>query len=363
MSDFSVPVVRLGAINKHPNADSLSITEVEGCPVIIRTGDMKEGDLAIYLPIESVIPEGRFWVKEFCSHLKFKNGVHRLRAVRLRGTFSMGMLVPINVLGDSTLRALDWSKLLGKDSVHEELGVEKYEEPEDHEPQATLPRTFWQRLKSRFFKLIGYQKKPAKRLMPVYDVLHYRKSKHLLVPGEQVVATEKIHGCNAALCFTKGQLWVSSHRVLRKIEDDSYWWRAARQYDLEKTLATMPDHAFYGEIFGPTVQDMSYDIPVNKLGLRFFDILDLKTGQFLSYDELLKTLHDMGLIPVPEVYRGPYDRTIELLADGRSLIASHFREGIVIRPTTERRHPSGGRVVLKLVGETYLLRKDGSERH
>lgn len=363
-NDFSVPVVRLGAISKHPNADTLSITEVDGCPVIIRTSDFKEGDLAVYLPIESLIPEDRAWVKEFCSHLKFKRGYHRLKAVRLRQVFSMGMVVPINVLGNTNLALTTWNDKLLHVDLASRLGVEKYEEPEDRVPPPPEPKTLWGRVVSWLRRKLGLKRKAAKRLMPIYDVLHYRKSKHMFIPGEEVVATEKIHGCNTAICYTKGKLWVSSHRVLRKIEDDSLWWRAARQYDLETTLAQNPDHAFYAEVFGPTVQDMGYDIPVAKLGLRFFDILDLKTGEFLSYDKLNDMLHWLGLIPVPEVYRGPYDHEkIMSLADGKSLIASHFKEGIVIRPTTERRHPTGGRCVMKLVGQEYLLRKDGSEKH
>jgi hypothetical protein len=49
MSEFRVQVVQLGPIEKHPNADTLSCTEVDGYPVIFRTGDYAEGDLAVYL--------------------------------------------------------------------------------------------------------------------------------------------------------------------------------------------------------------------------------------------------------------------------------------------------------------------------
>ena len=35
----AVRVVRIQEVVKHPNADSLSICEVDGCPVIIKTTD------------------------------------------------------------------------------------------------------------------------------------------------------------------------------------------------------------------------------------------------------------------------------------------------------------------------------------
>ena len=143
MSEHEVPVVRIGHIERHSNADSLSLTEIDGCPVVIRTTDFKEGDLAIYLPVESLIPEGKPWVKIHCSHLKFKaNGFHRLKAARLRGVFSMGMLVPF--------AALQGSHFLWKvgDDVAEELGVGYYEELEDIVQEPGKPKTRWGRFKS-----------------------------------------------------------------------------------------------------------------------------------------------------------------------------------------------------------------------
>jgi len=38
-------------------------------------------------------------------------------------------------------------------------------------------------------------------------------------------------------------------------------------------------------------------------------------------------------------------------------------EGIVVQPLVERTHPEIGRVVLKLISDRYLLRKDGTELH
>jgi hypothetical protein len=362
VSDYSCPVVRLGEIKKHPNADTLSIVEVEGCPVIIRTVDFKEGDVAVFLPIESLIPEDKAWVKKHCSHLKFKGGVHRLRASRLRGVFSMGMVVPVEAVcmvpGDKHVR-------VGEDAAAV-LGVAKYEEPEDAEPVERAPKkptTRWglfkYNLRGLFRRLFRRTPVQKPRLMPVYEVANYRKSRGILEIGEDIVVTEKIHGCNAALCFTQGQLFVSSHRVLRRIEDQSIWWRAARLYGLEEKLKQFPDHAFYGEVYGTGVQDMTYDIPEGNLGLRFFDVMRLSDRQFLPYDEAREVVLKLGLMTVPEVYRGAYyPEAIEPLSDGKSTIASHFREGIVIRATSR-----AARVVLKLVGETYLLRKNGTEKH
>ena len=60
MSEFSCPVIELTAFRKHPNADTLSITEVDGCPVVFRTEEFKSGDLLVYIPVEAIVPVDDF---------------------------------------------------------------------------------------------------------------------------------------------------------------------------------------------------------------------------------------------------------------------------------------------------------------
>jgi len=50
--------------------------------------------------------------------------------------------------------------------------------------------------------------------------------------------------------------------------------------------------------------------------------------------------------------------------DGKETVTgrqTHLREGIVIKPVTERRHEEIGRVVLKSVSGKHLTRKGGTE--
>jgi RNA ligase (TIGR02306 family) len=368
MPQFTVPVVRVEKIEKHPNADSLSITEIEGNPVVFRTQDFKEGDSAVYLPIESLVPEHKEWVKKFCSHLKFKHSVHRVKAIRLRGIFSMGVLLPIAALD---FEGIPSAPTVGED-VSETLGIKKYEEPDDQNfEQKSTPRkpvTFWDHVKYAFYKLfrISNKKRKITRPMPVYDADHYRKFHDVFVEGEEVVASCKIHGTNFAAGYHKKRFWVSSHRVLRPSPDNSFYWRAVRKYDLEQKLKAYPDLIFFGEVYGPEVQDMGYGLQHGHVGLVLFDIYDVKNSKYLDYDDFKYITYEAGLPTVPELYRGPYNHeTIAALKDGPSILANgaHPREGIVIRPIKERLDRRCGRVSLKLISEWYLLRKDGKEGH
>jgi RNA ligase (TIGR02306 family) len=200
--------------------------------------------------------------------------------------------------------------------------------------------------------------------MPVFDLENYRKNKNVLEPGEQVWISEKLHGSNSVFAWHKKCFWVSSHRVLRPTEDNSFWHRASRKYDLKNKLKPFPDLAFYAEIIGPEVQDMGYGLQFGHVNMAVFDIYNIKTGTYLNYNELVETCKLADLPMVPVLYCGPYDASIvDGLKDGPSLIGDHFREGVVVKPLVERLDRRCGRVALKLVGEVYLLRKDGSEKH
>ena len=84
MSEFHVEVTRVKGVQKHPNADTLSIAEVNGYPVIFRTGDFEEDGLAVHVPVDSIVPDTEDWA--------FLNGSRRIKAKKLRGVFSIGML-------------------------------------------------------------------------------------------------------------------------------------------------------------------------------------------------------------------------------------------------------------------------------
>ena len=89
-----------------------------------------------------------------------------------------------------------------------------------------------------------------------------------------------------------------------------------------------------------------------------------RNGVFLSTKDTLKLLDGLDLKYVPIAYKDPYSE--EKLAEhvnGKSLVpgSDNLREGIVVRPDTERTDPNLGRVVLKAVAKNYLLRKGGTE--
>jgi RNA ligase (TIGR02306 family) len=338
MSEWKVEVVRVGPVAKHENADTLSVTEVHGgYPVIIRTGEFVEGDLAVYIPIDSIVPDTEQW--------SFLKGHRRIKAKRLRGVFSMGMLakIPDAVGGDS------WQE---GDLVAEAMGIEKYE------PEADAHDS-----KGGGFRFRGpcEDDEPDPGLAPVYtDIEGWRKWKRAIEPGEQVVCTEKIHGANARYVFHEGRLYIGSRTRWKKLDASTHWNAAAVHHDLAAKLARRPDVCIYGEVYGQ-VQDLKYGC-AGQARFRMFDALDCATRLYLDHDEMLALAASLDIDTAPELYRGPWGDDVLALAEGTSTLpgATHVREGFVVKPLRERWDMRLGRVILKVVGEGYMLRKEAA---
>ena len=307
----------------------MSVTHVNGnYQVIFRTEDFKEGDKAVYITPDALVPVSNplfaFLEKDA------KDGYARIRAKKLRQIFSHGMLVKCD---DPT-----WE--LGKD-VRTELGIDKWE------PQTRAA-------------MHGLCAPPPKKNWPAYDLESYRKYANVFEPEEQVVVTEKIHGCNARYSYQDGKLHIGSHKVWKDGGFANIWVRVAAQYDLEKKLASYPGYTIYGEIFG-WVQDLKYGAAVNQLFFRVFDIRD-PDGKWLNWEHAVDICDAIQVPPVPTLFVGPWADSLLALADGDTEVAfgaAHLREGIVIK-TLRERFCVVGRACLKYVSEAYLTRKEGA---
>lgn len=337
-TEHEVCIVRLGEIRKHENADTLGITEVNGRPCIIRLGEWAEGDLAIYVPIDSLVPvsDPRF---AFLAPKADGEGYARIRATRLRGVFSMGLIVQVTPNEMNYAVAANFDDPCSVD-VRECMGIGIYEPP--------VPTG-------------GGEVERDPGFLPVYDIESARKwAPKVLVEGEEVVLTEKVHGANGRFAWHRDRLWCASRTQFYK-PGEGMWQRVAEAEGLAEKLARVcPGIAIYGEVYGQ-VQDLKY----GKAGANLvaFDALDINTRRWLDYDDFRDLTERLGLLRVPELYRGSWTPDLAKFAEGDSVLAwsngaKHVREGWVLRPVKERVHPELGRVILKWHGEGYLTRKE-----
>lgn len=327
MSSLIVEVVRIDDIKEHPNADRLEIVVVKGWECIVQKGFYKIGDRVVYTPIDSVVPSGLSDKLDVTKYLS--SG--RVRTAKLRGIYSQGLIIPMTHVPNS-------DNLQIGDDVAETLGIAKFEPP----------------IK---VQMDGLHRVNEPRFIKYTDIENIKNFPNVLREGEEVAITEKLHGTNFRAANIDGEIHVGGHRINFKESDDNLYWKASRIYNLEEILGT--GEQIFGEIYGFKIQKLAYGLK-NKFDVRSFDLI--VNNKYVDYPQF-KNYCEVNKLPmVPELYVGKWHKDLMKLADGKTMLANHVREGIVIRPIEERFDGELGRVILKHVNEEYLM-KDYGDLH
>lgn len=343
-STHKVEVFRITHLEKHPNADTLSIVKFYGYDCIVRSSEFQVGDLACYVPPDNILPEKPEY--EFLRSKKF-----RVKAMKLRGIASQGLV----------LKAPE-NAIEGED-VAEQLGITHYVPPE---------RTCNRSGSARELRVI------RKDIVPTfegstYDIESYfRYGKEFFQEGDPIVITEKIHGANWRATFQEPRelpwwrrligrmlknfnkrLFVGSRNLWRSNEDEDVYWGVLKDNPtLVKYLESNPGVIVYGEIYGK-VQDLHYGIG-DEIKLVVFDIYHPSVG-FLDPTSIENKFPDATPV-VPKLYEGTFsDEVVRSYISGPSVLARKYgdlkqiREGIVIRNLRTGRK-------LKAISPDYLER-------
>lgn len=377
MSAFQTPLVRISGIESHPNADRLELANVLGYTCVVRKGAFHTGQQVVYLPEGGVVPEWlcralNLWDEEKgTGRLAGKRGL-RIKATRLRGTLSQGLLYAASEDPDGPYLALEGCKQwrLTPTSSGEEiagaLGVEKYVPP--------VPVAF----EGVVVSMHGHTVK--------FDIESLQSFPDAIAPGDEVVVTEKLHGTWTGISFDPtvdhpdlyhGGTIICSKGMSAKglafktdsSNDKNLYVRTWRQFLLE------PGHwdgiikeardcgeavHVLGETFGRGVQDLQYGLTTS--AFRVFAVgrgrAKDPASHFLSADDLAAWCRRFGLEAVPELGRFRFSMQAALaLRDGKTAFGGvHVREGVVISPN-RRRSLADEFAFVKLVSPDYLLRK------
>ena len=326
LSSHSVNIVEIQSINPHPKADRLEIIPIGGWQAVVRKGDFKVGDKAVYIEPDYVVPLDAEPFK-FLRKDETKTH-HRLKAIRLRGALSYGLLIPM----PSELAELP----VGTD-VMGSLGIFRYEPPPPANLEA-LPQSEWPSV-----------------YCPKFDVESLINYPDVLVPGETVSVTEKLDGANARFVWSGGKMHVGSRSQWLRPSTGNYWGQVLADYPgIEKWCQDHPDVILFGEVYG-WVQSLRYGYPVRTIRFAAFAALD--HGQWLNTNYIRNSCVSRAVPVAPVIYHGPYDlEAIKRVIEEDSptaVVPGHMMEGGVIVPDIERIDPNLGRVCLKIISNRF----------
>lgn len=324
MSARECPAVII-KMEKLQDTDKLSKVMVGGFQLIVRTDDWSDGQLAVHLPPDSIVPE----TEQFAFLGKNK----RIKIRAFCGYPSEGLLVKAP---DGVQEGDDCAGLLGITHYEPEINYSTRGNNEDG-PSLQYPKYDIENIKG-----------------------HSSKTDHinLIEEGEEVVITEKIHGSNGKFVFHNGKIYCGSRANWKKESFEDMWWNTLRQNAwIEGFICNNDDVMVFGEVYGQ-VQNLKYGTIPGELRFAIFDMLvqaENKTFRWLDYEEARNK--SRGCVWVPELYRGPFNLDMaKQLAESDSVIkgANHHKEGVVIQPIINRYHPKVGRIKFKLISNRYL---------
>jgi len=336
MADLIVEVVHIDEIRPHPDPETtrLELAVVKGWQTVIPKGKYSAGDVAIYVPPDTIVPEE---TAELWGVAPYLGTGGRVKSVRLRGEMSYGFLA------DS-----DGAEV-GK-NVAADYGLTKWEPP------------------ARFTDRDLEPEHPA--FHRYTDIERYENFPGLLVEGEEVVITEKIHGTNSRVGLIRHPneahepFFLCGTHQSQIIQGRETLYERPLLMDEVKNLLQMAYNDFearsvilFGEIYG-WVQSLRYGHDKNGSSYRAFDLsID---GKYLDWNDVCRYCEENGVQTVPELYCGPFSaaKLLELSGGQTTLGANHVREGVVVHPVAERRSSVGTRMILKRISDEYELKRD-----
>ena len=325
----------------HPNAERLELCKVGTFQLVVRKGEYQDGDPIVIAPEKAVLPPhlaGLYVNADTGASYLHGAEKNRVGSVRLRGEVSQGVILPMDGLEDAPF---------GED-LSERLGITFWEPP--------IPISM------------------AGEVEPLPSVQHYKQHDveqfgiyaSEFVPGEEVIATEKLHGTQGVYFRTAEGQWLvtskgmSRNRLTLKESESNVYWQAARNTGLfEQAKTAFPEGEF--QVFGEVVPvQKGFGYGQQKPTVFVFKVIH--DGVRLSRHEWSQWFRDHA---VPVLYEGPFDEAeLRKLRGGMETVSGkglHIREGIVVTPRVPRFAADGSDLGVKLISDAYAKKETGEE--
>lgn len=342
-------------------ADKIEMSQILDYHVVTKKNEFKTGDLAVYVEVDSILPDGlplslQAELDVLKKQLKKATGEDiktietkiseivsqntkpefeflRAKSFRIKvqkysrfadkfgnPIISQGILFPLSVLPQDFLdrnEGVDVTSILGVTKVVED---EEDEKTESSKEEISTFEKFLDKKLMRFslYRRIKKEIKGSKlsgSWLPIFpeqsDEIAAQKcySKILEVHGKEgYYKSSKIEGSNFGAYYHSNRKFfgflkqehfgVCTHHRHILSDDGSHFWKTARQHDFEKRLKDIGRNLFVrGEIVGGRIQGNIYKLPEHHIYL--FEIYDMDNKRYFTFDEFKEFCHKYGFETVP----------------------------------------------------------------
>lgn len=380
--------VKVGEIEQIPGYDRVELASVNGWKCVVKKGEIKPGDMAVYFEVDSLVPssDDRF------AFLEKKH--YKIKTQRMCGVYSQGLLMPIGAFPELSGADVgeDVTKTLGVTYMVKEDNVRKAPKPKRDLVENIVRRNkrlFHVPFVRRFAKtrigrrvilfLFGGRKKKRNPNAFPSDFDYISKTDEerienmpwLLGYKKPLCVTEKLDGTSTTYILerkgrAKYKFYIASRNVLIKspeqqtYHDHNIYTEMAQKYEIEDRLSKYMDEnpdlkyvCLQGESVG-NVQGNPLKLDEDRFYVFNFIRSDVgRLSPALGKEEAEK----IGVPYVPIIdtnYYMPSDmESVKQYATACSVINPDvLREGVVLRE-------AGSGLSFKNVSREYLMKHGG----
>lgn len=273
MKNNLMSVEKIEEILPHPNADKLEIAKVSGYEAIVQKSKYSPGDKIAFIHPDACIPLDQAWTADFANAVSSKTS--RVKAKKIRGSWSFGLVVPFSALG---VNANEYE--LGSE-ISSEFGVYKFLPPpiDDSSIKGPLPHF----------------------LTPTDEERYQTADLSKFSAFTNIWITEKIDGSSVTVYCVKTddgyKIGYCSRNCEMKIPADgasNQYWEAivnSGVMDALKKFCEQTDSQFAirGELCGTGVQSSKNNIwsKLAKKEIRWFSLFDISYREYRSFGNLV----------------------------------------------------------------------------
>lgn len=330
-------------------ADKIVKATVLGWELVVKKDEFKEGDLCVYIEIDSQLPSNNPNFS-FMADRKY-----RVKTIKLRGQISQGLALPLSILPDIPIKE--------GANVTELLGITKYD-PQTLQESKLSQQTSKKKL-SYLDKKLGqynwyrrtFMKSNKKYNFPDFikktDETRLQNMPWILEKEKDTLftVTEKIDGQSGTFFLKKNTERTLIDRIFNKNkyifgvcsrnlwlynETNSSYWTIAKQLNIKGVLESLIGEKDYivlqGEIIGEGIQGNKYKVK----GYDFHAFNLIYSDSQIDSVKAKQTLNKYGIKFVPILESNfkllpSVKEMIEYSEKDKSTLLNIIREGIVIR--------------------------------